>query len=131
MSKTTMCNRFKVSSADCVLASSPENVLFVLGVGWNGMSNPLLCHGIHSAARLFYNRPQSLFGARSYGLTCHQPPWTGRRGICSAQPTRCLRIIGRHLGCVRTIRTSSLAYGASMLPLHHQRNIDYFSLTLV
>ena len=44
MSKTTVC----------VLASSPENVLFVLGIGWNGVSNPLLCHGIHTAARLLY-----------------------------------------------------------------------------
>ena len=68
---------------ECVLASSPENVLFVLGVGVEWGSNPLLRHGIHSAARLFYNRPQSLFGARYYELTCRQSP--GQEGGVFAQ----------------------------------------------
>ena len=49
-----MSAEFYIIYGMCVLASSPENVLFVLGVGWNGVSNPLLCHGIHTAARLLY-----------------------------------------------------------------------------
>ena len=65
----------------CVLASSPENDLFVLGVGWNGVSNPLLCHGIHASVRLLYLiTPQSLFGTRFYERTCLQFPldrWEG------------------------------------------------------
>ena len=57
-----------------------------------------------------------------------QLPQIGGRGICSAQPTRCLRIKGRHLGCRHRIRTSSPGYEPGELPLlHHCDMIFVFS----
>ena len=73
------------------------------------------------------SHPRLLLGAYYYMLTCLQPPRTGGRGICSAQPTRCLRIIGRHLGCRHRIRTSSPGYEPGELPLLH--HCDMISLS--
>ena len=64
------------------------------------------------------SHPRLPLGVCSYILTCLQLPRTGRRGICSAQPTWCLRIIGRHLGCQRwESNPRPSAYGADELPL--------------
>lgn len=50
------------------------------------MSNPLLRHGIHTAARLVYNNPQSLFGTRHYECITTITAPVGQEGLCSTRP---------------------------------------------
>ena len=77
--------------AYCVLASSPENVLVVLGVGGMGWATP--CYATTSTLPPgSFTYPSKPFRCSHYERPYHQPPWIGRRGICSAQPTRCIGV---------------------------------------
>ena len=83
-----------------VLASSPENVLFVLGVGveWDEQSLAVPRQPLCRQAPL--HTPQSLFGTRYYERTRLNTSPDRREGSLLTPPTQCC-VLGRHHGCGR------------------------------
>ena len=116
-----------------VLASSPENVLFVLGIGWNEVSNLSLSRDNHSATRpSFYSlRP---FRDTFLRGTCLQLPRTGGRGFAHTARSVLTTIFKRSavdLGCDGWDSNPRFpAYEAGDLATSLPRNINYFSLSL-
>lgn len=99
----------------CVLASSPENVFFVLGMVEQWGDQPLFSGK---------NAP-----IKTCDLVRHLNTWIYLSGR-QARPTYFVRLLcsialilvslkSFWLGCSRRIRTLSPGYGPSMLPLHH------------
>ena len=131
MYKTTMTIGFESLVRDRVLASSPENDFFVLGIlGWNEASNLSLSRDNHSATRpsIYSLRP---FRDTFLRGTCLQSPRTGGRGFAHTALS-VFAYKGRHLGCSRWIRTTSPGHEPGMLPLHHHCDIfraHYFLLS--
>lgn len=110
--------------AYCVLASSPENVLFVLGVGvgveWveRTLSKPSFPRKLRSLSH-----PRLHLGVCLYILTClNRPRQEG--GVFAHTAHSVLAFYARRHGGSRRIRTSSLAYEASELPLLHHCDIN-------
>ena len=99
---------------ECVLASSPENVLFVLGIGveWDerSLSMPSFPLKLRSLSH-----PRLPLGTCSYMLTyLNRPRQEG--GVFARTAHSVFAFIARRHGCERRIRTVSPAYEAGMLP---------------
>lgn len=75
--------------AKCVLVSSPENVLFVLGVRWNRLSKPSLSRDNHSATRPSFYSLRPFRDTLLRGTCLNYPRQEG--GALLIPPTQYLR----------------------------------------
>ena len=96
------------------------------------MSDPLLCHGIHSAARLLY-LPLKAFSVLALRTSLSPTAPDRREGylLSTTHSVLALFRVHRGLGCRHRIRTSSPGYEPGELPLLHHCDIVFISLTLV